>query len=480
MCLQRSFTRTFLAHQIAGNVSNMTEPDQARKKTAQEEHCFVLMPFGEKKIPGSRAVNFDIVYQTLIQPAIESVELVVHRADNEDDRGIIHKSMFERLVYSEYSVADLTMANPNVFYELGVRHAVRPRSTVLLFCNEFGQLPFDVAMMRVLMYQIDDQGQVVNLAAKLEELRRKLKTAIDATQAKKIDRDSPIFELLGDYCEVAHTKTDVFQHADYSEQVKRELAALGLIKDVEERSRKLKDYERTLEPLEEKEFGVAVALMLAYRDAKAYQEVLELVDQMAPELKRTILVREQQAFCLNRIGKRDEAEAVLRRIIDEDGGSSETYGLLGRIYKDRWEQTHEQSKNLEARGWLDKAVEAYAKGFEKDWRDGYPGVNAVTLMDLKSEVDPRQATMIPVVSYAVERKIASGKSDYWDFATRLELAVLARDFQAAKAAAGDALASNPQSWQKETTLKNLRFILEAREMRGEDVHWLKELMGELS
>src|SRR5947208_13155732 len=47
-------------------------------------------------------------------------------------RSIIHKPMFERLVLCEYAVADLTTANANVFYELGVRHAIRPRSTVLL------------------------------------------------------------------------------------------------------------------------------------------------------------------------------------------------------------------------------------------------------------------------------------------------------------------------------------------------------------
>ena len=55
------------------------------------------------------------------------------RADEEQVGGIIHKPMFERLVLCDYAVADLTTANANVFYELGVRHAVRPYSTVLLF-----------------------------------------------------------------------------------------------------------------------------------------------------------------------------------------------------------------------------------------------------------------------------------------------------------------------------------------------------------
>ena len=67
------------------------------------------------------------------------------------------------------------------------------------------------------------------------------------------------------------------------------------------------------------------------------------------------------------------------------------------------------------------------RGFEADWRDAYPGINAVTLMELCDPPDPRQQQLLPVVAYAVERRIAAGKPDYWDHATRLELAVLARD-----------------------------------------------------
>ena len=66
------------------------------------------------------------------------------RADEELVGGIIHKPMFERLLLCEYAVADLSMANPNVYYELGIRHATRPWSTVLLFGEKFS-LPFDVA-----------------------------------------------------------------------------------------------------------------------------------------------------------------------------------------------------------------------------------------------------------------------------------------------------------------------------------------------
>ena len=64
----------------------------------------------------------------------------------------------------------------------------------------------------------------------------------------------------------------------------------------------------------------------------------------------------------------------------------------------------------------------------------------MTLMELKDPPDPRRLFLIPVVSYAVERRIAIGKPDYWDYATRLELAVLANDEGGAASALSDALA----------------------------------------
>ena len=76
-----------------------------------------------------------------------------------------------------------------------------------------------------------------------------------------------------------------------------------------------------------------------------------------------------------------------------------------------------------------------------------------------------------MVSYAVERRLATGKADYWDHATRLELAVLAKDEAAARRALASALAMVRENWEPETTANNLRLIRSAREHRGEEVPW---------
>src|ERR1043166_4468148 len=106
--------------------------------------CFVLMPFGKKPDAAGAVVDFDSVYRDLIAPAIAEAKMEPLRADEEMTGGIIHKPMFERLILCEYVVADLTTANANVFYELGLRHAVRPCSTRLIFSQGGSQLPSDV------------------------------------------------------------------------------------------------------------------------------------------------------------------------------------------------------------------------------------------------------------------------------------------------------------------------------------------------
>ena len=117
--------------------------------------CFVDMPFGRKSdLASGVEIDFDQIYQTAIKPAIEAVGLEVLRGDEEASGGIIHAAMFARLLLAEYVVADLTLANPNVFYELGIRHAARPFTTVPIFATTHA-LPFDVALIRGVPYQLE-------------------------------------------------------------------------------------------------------------------------------------------------------------------------------------------------------------------------------------------------------------------------------------------------------------------------------------
>jgi hypothetical protein len=88
--------------------------------------------------------------------------------------------------------------------------------------------------------------------------------------------------------------------------------------------------------------------------------------------------------------------------------------------------------------------------------------------------DPRQADILPVVRYSAARKAAT-TPDYWDHATLLGLAVLARDEDDAHDRLGEALAVARAAWELETTARNLALILDMREGRGEPAAWIKQL-----
>ncbi len=444
--------------------------------------CFVLMPFGKKPDAGGLMIDFDAVYKELIAPAVDQAGLEPVRADEEQAGGIIQKPMFERLILCEFAVADLTTANANVFYEMGVRHAVRPWATVAIFYEKTARLPFDVADLRGLPYKLSGSGTPADIPGDRAALVKRLAAAREAATDKPLT-DSPIFQLLDGYPDITSDKTDVFRkQVRYSSEIKARLE-IGRgegIDAVRAIGRELDGTENGKPAgLMDLESGVIIDLFLSYRAVKAWEDMVALVEKMPRPLAATVLVQEQFALALNRMGQGERAEKVLTDLIARRGPSSETYGILGRVYKDRWEAAVKGGNKLAARGFLDKAIDAYRKGFESDWRDAYPGINAVTLMEIKEPPDPKRLELIPVVSYAAERRIASGQPDYWDHAIRLELAVLAKDEQKATSAAGDALASIRESWEPETTVRNLRLIREARERRQEEVPWAREIEGEL-
>jgi tetratricopeptide (TPR) repeat protein len=439
----------------------MDEPEQLAPL------CFVLMPFGKKMDAAGRVTNFDSVYTKIIAPAVERAGLEPIRADEEKIGGTIHKPMFERLMLCHYAVADITGANPNVFYELGIRHAMRPRSTVIVF-GEGTVLPFDIALVRGIAYKTDGAGEPLDAEATLDQIAKQL----IAARGNPHD-DSPIFQLVEGVprWEVDHAKTDIFRQAvDYSKRYKDRLRAA--VREGKEAVQRVAN-EPALANLFEVESGVVVDLFLSLRDVKAYTAMIDLYHRMPLPLQRAKMMREQLGFALNREGRFAEAEKVLREVIAEFGPSSETNALLGRMYKDRWDLAKKEGLP-EARALLKNAIDCYLTGFEADWRDAYPGINAVTLMEMMEKPDPRQAEILPVVRYSASRKAAK-TPDYWDHATLLELAVLARDKDDASDRLGDALAVARAGWELETTARNLSLIRDMREARGEESSWIKQI-----
>lgn len=428
--------------------------------------CFVLMPFGKKEYENI-VIDYDRIYEDLIKPSIEECNLEPIRADEEMTGGMIHKTMFERLILCEYAIADISFANANVFYELGIRHALRPYKTVLIFSDK-SELPFDVTNLQALQYKINESGVLVNLENDKKRLIEKI------SKIKKDSfTDSPLFQLFDELKPqtLDHEKTDIFrERVKYSKKIKNKLAEARLISAGE-----VKKIEKDIN-ISEENTGIIIDLFLSYRATKSWEDMIRLVDKMPQPLAERKMIQEQLAFALNRNGKGENAEEVLLRVLERYGPSSETFGILGRIYKDKWENERDPIITKE---YLSKAIEFYYKGLKADPRDAYPGINCVTLMELQNPPDVRRLKLLPVIEFAVKSKIDKGQPDYWDYATLLELYILMNDEENAIGILPKVLTNIRESFEPETTARNIGLIRKARMKRNVDIEWISSIENKL-
>lgn len=433
------------------------------------QSCFVDMPFGKRTDPKSGTeIDFDRIYHRAIRPAVEEAGLSCIRGDEERTGGIIHKPMFARLLLCEFVIADMTMANPNVFYELGIRHAAKPYTTIPIFAT-IGAPPFDVGFVRAIPYSLENGILTDDAARSLkDQIVRRIRSALEGP----VTEDSPLFQLFQGFpgIEVSHELTDVFRdRVEYSAKF-RDLLAEGRSRQPrEEAEKRLRDIERGLGNLQAIERGVLVDLFLSYRDVSAFDHMIELYEKFPSDVKQADLCCQQFALALNReAGRthdprlRHKAISVLKDVLDRHGGSAETYGLLGRIYKDMYREAKE-SHPLEAEAYLDQAIEAYTKGFEVEPADYYPGVNAINLLLQKGDDESlkRVEYLTPLVSFAVARRGGLRSTDYWDLATVLELAVIGRDEELAHRALARVLTAATAAsagWMPKTTADNLEMV----------------------
>ena len=427
--------------------------------------CVVFMPGGSHTAADGVVVDFDAVYAALVQPAIIAAGLEPIRIASSPLQSVVDRPTFERLILCTHAVVDVTRGNAAAGYALGVRHAARPSLTVPIVAAgagpRLGTGPIDA-----LEYAIGDTSTNA-VAADVARLAARLSMRPEA------GADSPVRQLIEGDRErrVDHEKTDrLRERMRYSPETRRAL------RDARAQGRDaVAAVESRLGRLDGCETGALLDLLLSYRAVSAWDDVIALVDRLPAPVAAMPLVREQLGMALNRAGRSDEAEHVLQSVLADCGPSSETLALLGRVYKDRWRAAAAGNDGVTADRCLRQAIDAYRRGFEADWRDAYPGINAVTLMALAEPPDPQRKTLLPIVRYAVERRVADGTPDYWDHATLLELAVLADDRSAAESALRRALDALREGWEAETTANTLGLIRDALQARGEPHDWLQRI-----
>ncbi len=116
--------------------------------------CFFVSPIGsESSDIRNRADN---VLNYIVKPALEELGYQVERADESTEAGSISKSVIQKILKSDLVVADLSNHNPNVFYELALRHAIAKPFVQIISKDE--KIPFDIFDIRTIQYELDLAG----------------------------------------------------------------------------------------------------------------------------------------------------------------------------------------------------------------------------------------------------------------------------------------------------------------------------------
>jgi len=462
--------------------------------TTDRPYCFVLMPFGRRPDPASGApIDFDRIFHDVLVPAIEAAGMHPHRDDFLAHGGVVQKSIFEALLLCEFAIADLTTGNANVLYELGIRHAVRPSSTLTLTAHP-DAVPFDVRDLRTVRYALDEHSKLSGLrAVKLrEEVTRELVELRRLVQVGARFKDSPLFQLVEGWAPdpPSSLRTDLFaERVAEEEEVQKRLTrarSAGLRGSVErERARQqVAALQAQVVAKSAPDPAVLVDVLLTQRALEDFDGMLKTGNAMPGYVRARALVQEQMAFALNRRagldgaddpeGDRDEAIAILLALESEGRGSAETAGLLGRVHKDRWRAAE---SDVARRQHLDRAVAAYTRGFDIDPRDPYPGINAAVLLFIRGNPvdEARTVNLLAAVEHATERLRRLEHRAFWSSATLLQIAVLKGTEVSARAWADDAVELVREPWELSTTATTLRELSAVMPSRGRDGAWIGEL-----
>lgn len=149
--------------------------------------CFFIAPIGEEG--SAERDRSDGVLEFVVAPAAEAHGLVVVRADRIEEPGQITRQVIEHVVGARAAVVDLTGANPNVYYEMAVRHTAELATVLIADINE--ALPFDIAQMRTIFFDHTNLKSASNCRTQIERhLAEALAGAVESPVTSSVDVSS--------------------------------------------------------------------------------------------------------------------------------------------------------------------------------------------------------------------------------------------------------------------------------------------------
>ena len=398
-------------------------------------HAFVAMPFGTKPDTYGQATDFDAIYARLIKPALKRAGLEIIRADEEKGAGDILEDMFQELLIADLVLVDLTADNPNVWYELGVRHALR-RSGVVLVNGPRANKPFDNYTSRKYTYTLKDGApDPATLDADIRAIAEMIRATLDSGLEKPI---SPVYSMLPN---LAEPDWKTLRIGSVKAFWTRYEAWAALI----ERARRAERPEDILVLADEAPV-VALRVEARLKAGKAllagqhYHFALEQFEAALEGDPANLEAARQRGLCLQRLDRADDARAAYQQILAGHPRDVETWSLLGRLDKDAWVATWRREGSTpqqmrEDAAWGDalllKAIDSYATAFGYDPAHYYSGINAVTLLQLYADLvgkptayDAQADCMAGGTGWAARCLKDDPRQGYWARATLGDLRVL--------------------------------------------------------
>ncbi len=313
------------------------------------QSCFVVMGFGEKTdYKTSRVLDLNKTYKHIIKKAVEAAGLVCVRADEIPHSGTIDAPMYEQLLDADLVIADLSTSNLNAAYELGIRHALKPATTIIIAEDQFTS-PFDMNHIVVRKYRHDGKALDIDV---VEEFRDSLTQAIKAIMVNG-RVDSPVYTFLP-LNAPSRLPVGLLAKAAAPAADDAPPASLAALMDDAQEAKSQKD------------FVTAKSLLKAAR--KVAPNDSYVVQQLALVTYKSKLPDETQAL--------EQARAILLELNPLHANNAETLGLWGAVHKRLFVLGKDRSN-------LDAAIFAYEKGYRL-LADYYNGINWAYLLNMRA------------------------------------------------------------------------------------------------
>jgi hypothetical protein len=322
-----------------------------------QKTCFVIMGFGEKtdfQSNPQRMLNLNKTYEYIIEPAVKEAGLKCVRADQIIHSTVIDKPMYENLLDADVVVADLSTSNANAIYELGVRHALKPTTTIVIAENNFS-FPFDLNHLSILKYEHLGKeigyGEVLRVK---EALKQKL---VELVERREVD--SPVYLFLPSLTRAERA------------------AALAMAARAPSSA-----------PMDDKSFA---DLMDSFRRAKAavkrssdwikpiaFLERLRTMQPQDPYVLQQLALATYKSELPDKLTALRDAKSILAPLAPTTSADAETVGLWGAVHKRLWEEGHDPAD-------LDQGISAYERGFFLK-NDYYNGINYAFMLDVRASL----------------------------------------------------------------------------------------------